>query len=94
METFSIWDADSCPLRFTIHDQVPDAGEHIAANLSVPERVPLFCVASNTDWVKAGVTPANAQAMVSHLIECNYTGSYRPTSQGHAVLAALLTSKE
>jgi hypothetical protein len=69
--------------------------ENIAANLSVPERVLLFCVASNTDWVKAGVTPANAQEMVAlGLIECNYKGSHRLTSQGHAVLAALLPSKE
>jgi hypothetical protein len=69
--------------------------ESIAANLSVPDRVLLFCIASNTDWAKAGVTPANAQEMVAlTLIECNYTGSYRLTHQGHAVLAALLTSKE
>jgi hypothetical protein len=30
--------------------------ETIAAELTVPERVLLFCLASGTDWAKAGVT--------------------------------------
>lgn len=30
--------------------------ETIAAELTVPERALLFCLASNTDWAKAGVT--------------------------------------
>ena len=33
----------------------PPKPETIAAELTVPERVLLFCLASNTDWVKAGV---------------------------------------
>jgi hypothetical protein len=69
--------------------------ENIAANLSVPERVLLFCIASNTDWMKAGVTPATAQEMVTlGLIGCNHTGSYRLSCQGRAVFAVLLTNKE
>jgi hypothetical protein len=44
--------------------------ETIAAALMVPERVLLFCVASNTDWAKAGVTGATAQHLhVRGLIE-------------------------
>ena len=35
--------------------------ESIAAELTVPERVLLFCLASDTDWQKAGVTHATAQ---------------------------------
>jgi hypothetical protein len=31
--------------------------ESIAAELPVMDRMLLFCLASGTDWVKAGVTP-------------------------------------
>ena len=34
----------------------PPTNETIAAELSVPERVLLFCLASDTNWVKAGVS--------------------------------------
>ena len=36
----------------------------IAEGLTVPERIMLFCIASATDWQKAGVTHATAQQMV------------------------------
>jgi hypothetical protein len=32
--------------------------EMIASGLTVPERVLLFCLASDTDWQRAGVTDA------------------------------------
>jgi hypothetical protein len=35
----------------------------VAAELTVPERMPLFCTASNTDWGKAGVSHATAKVM-------------------------------
>jgi hypothetical protein len=35
--------------------------DSIAAELTVPERVLLFCLASDTNWVKAGVTHSTAQ---------------------------------
>ena len=39
--------------------------ESIAAELTVPERVLLFCLASDTDWgSKAGMTHATASAIV------------------------------
>jgi hypothetical protein len=38
--------------------------EQIAAELTVPERVLLFCLASDTDWVKAGVSHSIAQHML------------------------------
>jgi hypothetical protein len=45
------------------------AGSIVAA-LDVSERVLLFCLASDTDWQKAGVTHAAAQQMmVRGLIE-------------------------
>jgi hypothetical protein len=37
---------------------------NIAIGLSVSERVLLFCVASGTEWARAGVTGATATAMV------------------------------
>jgi hypothetical protein len=44
--------------------------ESIAAELTVPERVLLFCLASATDWVKADVTHATARHMlVKGLVE-------------------------
>ena len=36
----------------------------IAAELSVSERVLLFCVAFGTEWTRAGVTSATATAMI------------------------------
>lgn len=51
----------------------------------------LFCLASGTDWVKAGVTYATAQVMmVRGLIEREHGASFRLTDQGRAVLGALL----
>jgi hypothetical protein len=44
----------------------------IAAALAVPERILLFCLASDTDWQKAGVTHATAQVMLGkNLVERN-----------------------
>jgi hypothetical protein len=37
----------------------------IAAGLTVPERVLPFCLASDTDWQRAGVTQVCAQHMIS-----------------------------
>jgi hypothetical protein len=34
------------------------------ADLSVPERVLLFCVASGTEWERAGVVGATVTAMI------------------------------
>jgi hypothetical protein len=38
--------------------------EAIAATLSVPERILLFCIASDTDWQKATVTGETVTVMV------------------------------
>jgi hypothetical protein len=66
--------------------------ESIAAELTVPERILLFCLASDTDWQKAGVTHATAQhMMVRGLIERDQAASrFVLTAQGRAVLSALL----
>jgi hypothetical protein len=62
----------------------------IAAELTVPERVLLFCLASGTDWVKAGVTHATAQhLLVRNLVDRDQSTDFELTDQGCAVLAAL-----
>jgi hypothetical protein len=64
----------------------------IAAGLTVPERVFLFCIASDTDWFRAGVANSVAHLMmVKGLVEREGgAGSYVLTDEGRAVLAALL----
>lgn len=66
--------------------------QSIAAGITIPERLLLFCLATNTDWQAASISHATAQHMlVRGLIERG-TGatSHRLTDQGRAVLAALL----
>jgi hypothetical protein len=36
----------------------------IAADLTVPERILLFCLATDTDWQEASITHAMAQQMM------------------------------
>jgi hypothetical protein len=66
--------------------------ESIAASLTVSERVLLFCIASDTDWIAAGITGATARMMqVKNLIERDQVATrYVLTEQGRAVLAGLL----
>jgi hypothetical protein len=68
----------------------------IAAALTVPERILLFCLASDTDWLAASITHATAQhMMVRGLIERDQAASrFMLTEQGRAVLAALLDGSE
>jgi uncharacterized protein len=67
----------------------------IAESLSVPERVLLFCLASRTDWTKAGVTHAAVRHMiVRNLLERGPAANrYELTAEGRAVLAALLPGR-
>jgi|HubBroStandDraft_6_1064221.scaffolds.fasta_scaffold4335193_2 hypothetical protein len=66
----------------------PPTAEMIAAGLTVPERIMLFCIASGTDWQSAGVRQA---MMVRGLIERDGgAGAYVLTDQGRAVLEALM----
>jgi hypothetical protein len=74
----------------------PPTPETIAAALTVPKRVLLFCLASDTDWTKASVTHATAQhMMIRGLIE-REQGARRfvLTEQGRAILAALLRGRD
>jgi len=66
----------------------------MAASLTAPERVLLFCLASGTDWQKANITHATAQhMMIKGLVERQAAGSYMLTDEGRAVLAALLAQR-
>ena len=59
--------------------------------LSIPERVLLFCVASDTDWEHAGITGTTLTAMIVRgLIQRDPAGRLWLTTEGHAVLAAPL----
>jgi hypothetical protein len=71
------------------------SSETIAAGLAVPERILLFCLASDTDWRMAGVTHTTAQhLLVRGLIGRDRTGTrYVLSDQGRAVLAAFLERK-
>jgi hypothetical protein len=66
--------------------------ESIAAELTVPERMLLFCLASGTDWQAASITHATAQQMmIRGLIERDQGATrFALTEQGRAMLAALL----
>jgi hypothetical protein len=69
--------------------------ENSAAELTVPERVLLFCLASDTDWVKAGVTHSVAQHMlVRNLVERDDAARFVLTDSGRAVLSAMLSRKQ
>jgi hypothetical protein len=68
--------------------------EAVAAGLSVPERILLFCIASDTDWQKATVTGETVTVMVvKGLVERDAAGQLSLTGEGRAVLAALLKDR-
>ena len=62
------------------------------ASLNVQERVLLFCLASGTDWERAGVTHATAQqVLVRGLVDRDQAATrFKLTPLGRDVLAALL----
>jgi len=62
-----------------------------ATDLSVGERVFLFCVGSDTDWQRAGVVGDNVEAaIVKGLVNRDVDGTLTLTTRGQAVLLALL----
>jgi hypothetical protein len=63
----------------------------IAAGLTAPERVLLFCLASGTRYAQIGITHATVQQMiVRKFVERDAAGRLTLTDHGLAVLAALL----
>jgi hypothetical protein len=62
----------------------------IATELSVPERILLFCVASGTEWKKAVTASTIARLSVRGLIQRDPLGRLSLTKEGRAALEALL----
>jgi hypothetical protein len=63
----------------------------IHSELSTPERILLFCVASGTEWEWAGVTGATVTVLVVRgLIERDAGGRLVLTKQGRAALDAMI----
>jgi hypothetical protein len=68
-----------------------DTSNIIAADLSMPERILLFCLASGTEWAEAGVTGATVTAMVVRgLVDRDAAARLVLTPDGRVVLNALL----
>jgi len=66
-----------------------------ATSLSIPERILLFCIASKTEWERAGIAGATVTAMViKGLVERDAASELTLTKQGRAVLAALLMEQD
>jgi hypothetical protein len=62
-----------------------------AQALSIPARLLLFCVATRTDWERAGIPRATLTTMVVRgLIERDVAGGLTITNQRRATLMALL----
>jgi hypothetical protein len=68
-----------------------DPSNIVAADLSTPERILLFCLASGTEWAQAGVTGATVTAMVvRELVDRDSAARLVLMSDGRAVLNAML----
>jgi hypothetical protein len=68
-----------------------DPSNIVAADLSTPQRVLLFCRASGTEWAEAGITGAPVTAMVVRgLVDRGSAARLVLTHDGRAVLDALL----
>jgi hypothetical protein len=73
----------------------PDSLATQAQGLSFPERLLLFCVASKTEWERAGITGATVTTMVvKGLIQRDAAGELTLTKQGRAALAAFLMEED
>jgi hypothetical protein len=63
----------------------------VAAELSVPERLLLFCVASGTEWERAGITASVVTAaIVRGLVQRDPLGQLSLTKEGRAAFQELI----
>jgi hypothetical protein len=69
------------------------SSETIAAELTVPERILLFCVASDTEWRRANITYTTAQRLLLRGLIGRDQAALRfvLTDQGRAAFEALLS---
>ena len=75
-----------------VQNKVPRTPAETAALLSLQERLFLFCLASGTDWQRAGVNlGAATQLVVRNLVERDPSPArFRLTASGVKVFAALV----
>jgi hypothetical protein len=67
------------------------AAAHTTPALTIPERILLFCIASGTDWERAGITGSTVTNMIVRgLIRRDPAGRLWLTKDGRAALDALL----
>jgi hypothetical protein len=67
------------------------AASTMAGELAVSERVLLFCVASGTDWERAGITGPMVTAMIVRgLIQRSPGGQLSLTKKGRAAFQELI----
>jgi hypothetical protein len=75
-------------------DEMPRRSKPVAilgvGSLSVSERVLLFCVASDTDPIKAGVSSATQVMVLKNLLERDQRGHLAITDFGRRVLESLI----
>jgi hypothetical protein len=84
-----------CYLCHMARPPKPDDPQAQAAALGILERILLFCVASHTEWERAGITGSTVTAtVVQGLIARDPAGTLRLTKQGRAVFAALLGEED
>ena len=71
----------------------PSKRDDPAADLTVSERILLFCLASNTDWIRAGIAPSIAQAMtIKNYVVRDSAGKLALTDKGREAFYALIAS--
>jgi hypothetical protein len=67
------------------------AAAHTTPALTIPERILLFCVASGTEWERAGITGSTVTNMIVRgLIQRDPTARLWLTKDGRVALHALL----
>jgi len=80
------------PARVNVQNRIPRTPADSAARLSVQERLLLFCLASGTDWRRAGVSAAAATQLLVRDLICRETSAarFRLSPLGWKVFAALV----
>jgi len=77
----------------TLIDEMPKrpTPESTTLDLTVRERILLFCIASETDWQRAGIAGETVTTMaVKDLIERDAGGHLALTAHGRTALRAML----
>jgi hypothetical protein len=77
--------------RAAMMGKPPTSASLIAAGLPLKERLLLFCIASDSEWARAGIPDEIVTAtIIKGLISRDAAGVLALTDQGRAVLRAML----